>query len=376
MFERIRCMFIKEFLQIFRDPKMRSMILIVPILQTLVFGYAVTTDVHNVSIAVYDLDHSTSSRDVVARIVNSGYFYVYRYVDSYKEAVDLINRGDVSVILHFNPDFDARIRAKQTAGLQLILDGTDSNTAGIVLSYLSTIINTYSTNIQLERVSKGNPKLYHDKGIALESRAWFNENLESRNFYVPGIVSILITLITLTLTSMSIVREREIGTMEQMMVTPITRWEFILGKTVPFILIGLMDVIGIIIVAYFWFEVPIRGSLLLLFASVCCYLLTTLGIGLYISTISTTQQQAMMSAFMFYFPITLLSGFIFPIANMPELMQWLTVLNPLKYFLVILRGIFLKGIGIEILWPQIVVLFMMGVFTLWQATRHFHKTMT
>ena len=174
---------------------------------------------------------------------------------------------------------------------------------------------------------------------------------------------------------MSIVRERENGTMEQMMVTPITRVEFILGKTVPFILIGLMDVIGIIIVAYFWFDVPIRGSLLLLFASIFCYLLTTLGIGLYISTISTTQQQAMMSAFMFYFPITLLSGFIFPIANMPVVMQWLTLLNPLKYFLVILRGIFLKGVGIEILWPQIVVLFMMGVFTLWQATRHFHKTM-
>jgi ABC-2 type transport system permease protein len=187
-------------------------------------------------------------------------------------------------------------------------------------------------------------------------------------------VATLLTLVTLTLTSMAIVREKEIGTMEQIMVTPITRLEFILGKTAPFILIGFIDVILILIVGVFWFEVPIRGHIINLFLGVCLYLLTTLGIGLFISTISQTQQQAMMSAFLFYFPAVLLSGFIFPIANMPVIIQWITVLNPLKYFITVVRGIFLKGIGLNILWPSMAALAVMGVFTLWQASRFFKKT--
>jgi ABC-2 type transport system permease protein len=211
--------------------------------------------------------------------------------------------------------------------------------------------------------------------VKLETRAWFNENLESRNFYVPGVIAIIVMLITLMLTSMAVVREKEIGTMEQIMVTPITSVEFILGKTVPFALIGFADVVLITVLGVFWFDVPIRGSLLLLFVATALYLLTTLAIGLFISTVSQTQQQAMMSTFFFYFPAVLLSGFMFPIANMPVVVQWLTYLNPLRYFLVIVRGVFLKGVGPDVLWPQMIALAVMGRVALWLAAKRFRKTL-
>ncbi len=214
-----------------------------------------------------------------------------------------------------------------------------------------------------------------DAGILVEPRAWFNENLESRNFYVPGVIAILVMLITLMLTSMAVVREKEIGTIEQIMVTPITPLEFILGKSVPFALIGFVDVLLITAVAVFWFQAPIRGNILLLFGATGLYLMTTLGIGLLISAVSLTQQQAMMSTFFFYFPAVLLSGFMFPIANMPVVVQWATYLNPLRYFLVIVRGIFLKGIGVSILWPQMAALAIMGVAVLWFTSRRFRKTL-
>jgi ABC-2 type transport system permease protein len=208
----------------------------------------------------------------------------------------------------------------------------------------------------------------------METRAWFNENLVSRNFYVPGVIVLIVTLVTLMLSSMAVVREKEIGTIEQIMVTPIRQSEFILGKMLPFALIGFADVVLVTVIAAYWFDVPIRGSLLLLFGATSLYLMSTLGIGLLISTISRTQQQAMMSAFFYYFPAMLLSGFVFPIANMPETVQWLTYLNPLRYFLVIIRGVFLKGVGPEILWQQMAALLILGTATLWVAARRFHKT--
>jgi len=211
--------------------------------------------------------------------------------------------------------------------------------------------------------------------VKVETRAWFNENLESRNFYVPGVIVLIVTLVTLMLSSMAVVREKEIGTIEQIMVTPIRQAEFILGKTLPFALIGFADVVLITLLGVFWFEVPIRGSLLVLFVATALYLLTTLAIGLFISTVSQTQQQAMMSTFFFYFPAVLLSGFMFPIANMPALVQWLTWLNPLRYFLVIIRGVFLKGVGPTVLWPQIIALAVMGRVALWLASRRFRKTL-
>jgi drug efflux transport system permease protein len=375
MFERIKHMLIKEFIQIFRDPKMRGVIFLMPIIQVLVFGYAVTTDVKHVPTAVYDLDNSVASRELVGRFVKSGYFDIIEYVDAEDRARELVDRGEAQAVLRINRGFDNDLRAARTPQLQVIVDGTDSNTAGIVLDYSSKIVGQFSEEVLLTQLTQSKGNLRGPGRVQVETRAWFNENLESRNFYVPGVIAIIVMLITLMLTSMAVVREKEIGTIEQIMVTPITPKEFILGKTVPFALIGFADVILITVIGVFWFEVPIRGNLLLLFFATALYLMTTLGMGLFISTVSQTQQQAMMSTFFFYFPAVLLSGFMFPIANMPQVVQWLTYLNPLRYFLVIIRGIFLKGIGPEILWPQMAALAVMGGTTLWLASRRFRKTL-
>ncbi|MDA8165274.1 MAG: ABC transporter permease [Desulfobacteraceae bacterium] len=208
----------------------------------------------------------------------------------------------------------------------------------------------------------------------MATRAWFNPNFESRSYYLPGIIALMVMLITLMLSSMAVVREKEIGTIEQIMVTPITRTEFILGKTLPFAVIGYVDVIIISLIAVLWFRVPFAGSLLLLLAANGLYLMSTLGAGLLISTVSRTQQQAMMSAFFVYFPAVLLSGFMFPIANMPRVVQWLTYINPLRYFLVIIRGVFLKGLGPEFLWPQMAALLVLGLVLLALAISRFQKT--
>jgi len=375
MFERVKEMLIKEFIQIFRDPKMKGVIFMMPIIQVLVFGYAVTTDVKHIATAVYDLDNSRASRELLARFVESGYFDVKEYIDNDSQAAELIDRSEVSTVLRINKGFEDDLRGGRATRVQVIVDGTDSNTAGIILSYSSAIALRFSQKVLITRFTRTRGIFNKPGHVEMQTRAWFNENLESRNFYVPGVIAIIVMLITLMLTSMAVVREKEIGTMEQIIVTPITPAEFILGKTMPFALIGFVDVIVITLIGVFWFEVPIRGNLVLLFASTGLYLMTTLGVGLLISTVSQTQQQAMMSTFFFYFPAVLLSGFMFPIANMPEIVQWLTYLNPLRYFLVIIRGIFLKGVGTAILWPQMLALAIMGVVTLWLASKRFRKTL-
>ena len=374
MFERITQMLIKEFIQILRDPRMRTVIFVMPLVQTLVFGYAVTTDVTHVPTAIFDLDNSRASRELVARFTGSGYFDVVGYVDREEEARNLVDHGLAKAVLRMNKGFGEDLRAGRTAALQMIVDGTDSNTAGIVLNYAGQIAGRFSEVVLHTRFVRATGQPVAPPRVALETRAWFNENLESRNFYVPGVIVLIVTLVTLMLASMAVVREKELGTIEQIMVTPIRQSEFILGKMLPFALIGFADVVLVTAIAGYWFDVPIRGSLMLLLGATSLYLMSTLGIGLLISTISRTQQQALMSAFFYYFPAMLLSGFVFPIANMPEAVQWLTYLNPLRYFLVIIRGIFLKGVGPDILWPQMAALLMLGAATLWVATRRFQKT--
>jgi drug efflux transport system permease protein len=375
MWERIKHMLVKEFIQVLRDPKMRGVIFLMPIIQVLVFGYAVTTDVKHVRTAIYDLDNTRATRELVDRFARSGYFDVVARVTDDRQAQALMDHGEVRALLRMNRGFENDMRAGRPAALQVIVDGTDSNTAGIVLEYSRKIAAQLSREVAVTRGTRGLGMLPQTAAIDLETRAWFNENLESRNFYVPGVIAIIVMLITLMLTSMAVVREKEIGTMEQIMVTPITPVEFILGKTLPFALIGFADVVLVTVIGVLWFEVPIRGNLVLLFAGTALYLLTTLGLGLLLSTVSQTQQQAMMGTFFIYFPAVLLSGFMFPIANMPVVVQWLTYLNPLRYFLVIVRGIFLKGVGTEILWPQMGALGLMGTLTLWLASRRFRKTL-
>ena len=302
MFERIQHMLIKEFIQVLRDPKLRIMAFLPPIVELFLFGYAATTDVRNIRTAVYDLDNSVQSRALVARFVESGYFEVVANVSNDREARELLDRSEVQVVLRMNKGFDEELDAGRTAQLQVILDGTDSNTAGIVLNYSSKIAMQFSQNVLAVRLSRLQGAPSPPPQVALETRAWFNENLESRNFFIPGVISLIVMIITLSLTSMAIVREKEIGTIEQIMVSPIRPWELIIGKTVPFVIIAFIDVVMVTVIGVLWFEVPMRGNLLLLAAATILYLLTTLGVGLFISTISRTQQQAMMTTFFYVFP--------------------------------------------------------------------------
>jgi ABC-2 type transport system permease protein len=376
VYERLRAMLIKEFIQVLRDPRMRFVVFVIPAVQTIIFGYAVNTDVRHVATAIYDLDNSSHSREFADRFIRSGYFELQERVTQEKRARELIDRGEVKAVLRMNHGFGAELAAGRGGAVQLILDGTDSNTAGIVLSYAAKIAATYSTQLQQEATSRaaGRPVLF--RGVELSSRAWYNENLESRNFYVPAVITNIVFIITMLLSSMAVVREKEIGTIEQVIVTPISKGEFILGKTIPFVLIGFIDVALVSLVAVFWFEVPLRGSILLLFGTTALFLMSSLGIGLLISTISRTQQQAMMTAFFVIFPAMLLSGFAFPIDSMPQAVQWFTYLNPMRYFLIIIRSIFQKGVGMEILWPEMLGLLVLGMTILSCAVLRFKKTLS
>ncbi len=375
MFDRIREMLIKEFIQVFRDPKMRGVILILPCIEVIVIGYAVNMDIRDIRAAIYDLDNTPASRELLSRFSGNGYFNVVAHVKNDHEMDDLVNRSQVQIVFRVNQGFQGDLESGRTAEFQVICDGTDSNTAGIALSYVNVITGDYTRAMLQQRLDLSQPVAGLPVRLDFRTRAWFNENLDSRNYFVPGVIVIVVSLVSLLLTSMAVVREKEIGTIEQIMVTPITPVEFILGKTLPFVLIAFVDVTLILLIGKFWFQVPLRGSLALLYFSTGLYLLTMLGAGLLISTISQTQQQALMSTFLFFFPAMLLSGFSFPIANMPQVIQWLTYLNPVAYFLLVVRTIFLKGVGLAYLWPQLLPLAGIGVATFFLAVRRFHKTL-
>ena len=367
MFQRLQAMLIKEFIQVLRDPRMRITLFLPPMMQLIIFGYAANTDIRNIPLAIYDRDRTPDSRELIERFSSSGYFRIARQAGNPGEIKHWIDQGEVSTALQINEGFSRKIRQQQGATVQIVVDGTDSNTASVVTAYGQRIVAEYSRRILEERLNNL-PNLppsmkkpfFHQGGVKIESRAFFNPNLESRNFYVPGIIALLTMLVTLILTSMSIVREREMGTLEQMIVSPISPVELILGKTIPFAIIGYIDVALVTVVGVYLFDIPIRGSILLLLFATTLYLLSSLGIGLFISTISYTQQQALMSMFFFFVPAILLSGFIFPIANMPEFVQLLTYANPLRYFLIIIRGIFLRGNSLDVLWPQFLALTILG----------------
>ena len=373
MFERIRNILIKEFIQVFRDPRMRMVIFVAPMLQVMVFGYAVTTDVKNIPTAVYDLDRSADSRNFIREFTYSKYFDVKKYIYTDQEQKTLVDKSVVNVIIRINRGFAQDIKAGKSAQFQLIVDGTDSNTAAITLNYAAQIAERYSSRLLNRKSRVVLNKINSLPKAQLRTRAWFNENLESRNFYIPGVMALTLMLVTLLLTSMAIVREKEIGTIEQLIVSPIKPFELIFGKLLPFAIIGFVVAILVTLIGVFWFKVPLRGNPFLLLGAIALYITTTLGIGLFISTLAGTQQEAMMSTFFFFFPAVLLSGFLFPISNMPGIIQFITYINPLRYFLVILRGIFLKGVGFWILWPQMLALLIMGVAIVTISSLKFRK---
>jgi ABC-2 type transport system permease protein len=375
MWERIYTVLLKEFRSVLRDPRMRMVILVLPVVQTLIFGYAVSLDVRHVRLGVLDSDQTPASRALVARFAGSSYFDVVAFPRNETEARRLIDASDTAAILQIDAGYEGDLHGGRTAAAQLIVDGSDSNTARFVVNYASVIAATYDSAIVLDRVMRQAGHTVPVGGIDLQPRAWFNADLESRNYYVPGIIANLVMLVSLMLTSMAIVREKEAGTIEQIMVTPIRPVEFILGKCAPFAVIGFLNVAMVALVGLYWFAIPLRGSFALLLLGTAFFLLSTLGIGLFISTVSQTQQQAMMTTFFFFFPAMLFSGFIFPIANMPTVIQWLSLGDPLRYFLIIIRGIFLKGIGWSLLWTQFASLFVIGAIVMTFAVKRFHKTL-
>jgi ABC-2 type transport system permease protein len=375
MFNRVRYILVKELIQVLRDKRMRVTLIFPPIFQLIVFGYAANLDVKNIRTAVRDLDHTVESRDLMDRFRSSKYFKVVATPQTPEEIERLIRKGDVILSIEIPSGFSRKVKKGDTGTLQILVDGTESNTAMIALGYMGQILSDYSTAVVLKRLNQAGIVDFEEAGVDLQNRIWFNANLESRFFYVPGVIASIAFLIPIILTAQAIVREREIGTLEQIMVTPIRSWELMLGKTLPFALIGLFDVIMIGLIGVFWFEIPFRGNPLILLLGNILFLLSSVGIGLFISTISSTQQQAQISTFFFMMPAFILSGFAFPLENMPQWLQYITYINPLRYFIIVIRGVFLKGIGLEILWPEITALAILGGIAILFSSLRFQKRM-
>ena len=376
MFGRLKQMLIKEFIQVFRDKRTRFILIGPPIVQMLVFGYAATFDIHHVSTVVLDFDQSQQSRDLVSRFTSSPYFNVQRQLTRSSQIHELIDSGQATVGIEIDAGFAQKLLKGQTAPVQVIVDATNSNTALIASSYITQIALGFAESYQKDRIGRIAPQLVEQMpSVELEQRPWYNPGLSSRWFFVPGVIGSLTLVLVITLTAFAVVREREIGTLEQIMVTPIRPVEFILGKTLPFFLIGLFDVSLIAVVGTLWFQVPFRGHISVLFTGAVLFILCMLGVGLLISTVSSTQQQAMVTAFFFIMPAITFSGFGFPIATMPQWLQYFTYLSPLRYFLVVLRGVYLKGVGMDILWPQMAAMAGLGFSLLTLAILRFHKAL-
>ena len=365
----------KEFLEIRMNPRLFGIVIVAPILQLTMLGYAATTDVRDVPLVVADGDRSAASRELVFRFEASRNFTVIDTVTTVAEIDRFLESGDAWIALSVPPGYAAALGAGRGATVQVVADGTDSNSTTAALGYATALIGGYARELAADAspgAAPGGPG-----GIDARIRVWFNPELESRFFMVPGVLALVLLLVTANLAAMAIVREKEVGTLEQLNVTPLRRWELITGKLLPYGLIGLVDILLVTAVAVFWFEVPMRGSFWLLLAISLLYVLCTLALGLLISTISETQQQAMMTAtFFFLMPMIYLSGFMTPIENMPQAIQWVTYVIPLRYFLVIVRGIFLKGVGFEVLWPQVAALASWGVVVLSLAILRSTKRVT
>lgn len=376
MLARLKQMLIKEFIQVFRDKRTRFILIGPPVIQMLVFGYAATYEIRHVPTVVLDLDHSQESRELISRFTSSPYFDVQRQLANSRELGDLIERGDATAGIEIDAGFADKLRSGQTAPLQVIVDATNSNTALIASGYISQIALEFAGEYQRGRIYRIAPQLMEVMpSVELEPRPWYNPDLKSRWFFVPGIIGSLTLVLVVTLTAFAVVREREIGTLEQIMVTPIRPVEFILGKTLPFFIIGLFDVTLIAVVGSLWFQVPFRGHVSVLTTGAVLFLLCMLGVGLLISTVSATQQQAMVTAFFFIMPAITFSGFGFPISTMPHWMQLCSYAIPLRYFLVVIRGTYLKGVGMDILWPQMAAMGGLGVALLTAAVLRFHKAL-
>ncbi|MEW6139229.1 MAG: ABC transporter permease [Thermodesulfobacteriota bacterium] len=377
---RIRHIIRKEFIHIRRNRQNFRLLIIAPLIQLIVFGSASRLDVKDVRTVVADMDQSTMSRSIVDGFSRSGYFHIVSHVKSYEHVDWFLQTGSASMAVLIPPDLEQRIQGRRTAEVGILVDGVDTTTAGTVSGYSQAILQRFSVDILNERVDKMQGLLYDTTTPRLivpevldASRAWFNPNLDSKNFFVPGVLVLILLALSIILTSAIVVREKELGTIEQLMVAPITRVELIVGKVIPCFAIEVITLVIITPLAFLLYDIPFRGSFAFFLGTSLLFLVTASGIGMTISSFCTTQQQAMLTSFMFLQPAVLLSGYAFPIENMPEIIQYVTYLNPLRYFITIMRGVFLKGVGWEILWPEVIPIFFMAIFYIGAASFFFKR---
>jgi len=358
---RIREMVRKEFRQLFRDPRMARILFVAPVIQLVVFGYAVSTEVRHARLFVVDQDGSPAARELVETMTAGGYFDVVGRSERPADLVRTLERSEALAGLVIPAGYERDLAAGR-AQVQLLFDGTDSNTATIAKGYAEQIVGGKA--LSLAGIEEG-------VGVELRLRAWFNPDLDSRNYNVPAVIGAILLLVCQLLTALAVVREREIGTLDQLVVSPLEPIELVLGKTIPFALLSMVDLALISAVALLWFGIPFRGNPLLLVGAALLFVFCALGVGLLISTVSKTQQEAFLSSFLIFMPTMLLSGFMFPVTSMPPLFRWLTLANPLRHFLEIVRGVFLKGVTVADVWPQLAALALIATLLLGASVRRF-----
>lgn len=366
MWARIIALFVKEFLALWKDKRGRVILIAPPLIQGLVFGYAANFDLNHLEFAVYDQDGGEPARELVARFTGAPAFIEVARLDREQQIAEYIDGRKAALVLRLGPNFSRDLLTGKGAGLQAIVDGRDSNTALIILNYVNAIAHDF------------NREWAHSRGLPepparLEMRSWFNPNLESRWFILPGLVGIITLVISTIVTALSVAREREEGTLDQLLVTPLRPIEIILGKTLPAALIGMVEATILVLLAVFWFHVPLQGSLWLLYLGIALFLLSTIGVGLMISSLAQSQQQAFLGAFLFLVPSVILSGFATPLANMPEAVQYLTYLNPMRYFLEVSRGVFLQDLTFAQLFGQFWPMTLIGLVTMTLASWLFRR---
>lgn len=365
---------IKELLQFKRDKKMLAVVFMAPILQLILLGYGANMDVDIVHTTIFDQDKTVTSREYIRNLEESGYFSIDYYTSSYKEVTELINDGKTLVGIVIPKDFEKKINRRETVSVQTLFEGSDGNTASISLGYIQGITNRFSQKVILDTKNKYGIIIPVAGSLVPEVRVWYNPEMKTRNYMVPGIMGLILMITTLSLMSMAIVREREIGTLEQLIVTPIKKYQLLIGKLIPFTLIGFVVLVIVMVIMTQWFGIEVKGNKFYLLFTALLFVLSNLGLGLFVSTVSKTQQQAMMaSVFALMMPMIYLSGFAFPIENMPQVVQYITYLIPLRYFITILRGIVLKGIGFSSLWVETLILFGMGAALLIMSSLRFSK---
>lgn len=367
MIQRIWALMVKELLALLRDPRQRFIIIVPPILQVIVFSYAATFNIHHIPFAVFNQDHGSESRKLIANFSNSRNFQDIRSLRSSQAIKTLLDNKKVVFVLSIGPHFSSNLLLQKPAKVQIILDGRESNTALIALGYAQSIINLFNNKLSNEFKRQSQP-------IKVQDRSWFNENLSSRLFIVPGVIGIILLVVVVMSTALSVAREREQETFDQLLVTPIRPIEILIGKSIPGMLIGLVEVTLVLIVVLYWFQVPLRGSLPALYIGFILFILSGIGLGLMISSLVDTLQQALLGAFIFLTPSVILSGFATPISNMQTVVQFITYIDPLRYFLVIVRSIFLEGASITQLWVQYLALLLIGLASLFVSGSFFRKT--